>query len=776
MSRFVKKKIRSAVSADRIRFKDGEYDLDLTYITDSIIAMAIPGEGVETTWRNNINEVASMLSHYHAGSFMIYNLSEKQYDYSKFNDMCLEFPFPDHHPPPLDVLFKVILSMENWLAASPDHVAVVHCKGGKGRTGTVVACYLTFSGLFSDPEEALEYFAAKRSAISYGVTQPSQLRYVRYFSKILENRLQPVPKRLYVHRIIINEIPDFGQKHRGFCPYLELYDASVIPKRLVWSTPEETVRPYSKEEGLVIWDLSDRIVSMEGDVLIQAIHRRRKFTGDAQRRGQKKRTIDLFRCSFHTSFASEGIMQFSVDQLDGIKKSHLNRYPANFQLQIIFMLEPPPGVKRVTVAGAPISEEDELEKERIADVYMKVFKRLRSDRADRRLDVSSVRAPLVVDEAFEKRLEVMVPQPLSPSSPASAANEEECSLFEILQELPPPSRQMKKTKKKRAPRKTGRQRPVTAQPTRSTHARDNITTYHASPPPSFGNGVKGFLEFASDDSITIPSSGELPSPKPTSSSSPPPRLVVSPSSSSPSTGTPSSVVSSSPQSTTPGSSSPSPRLVAIPFAASPNKDSPPRVPTGPKPFDPHLRRKQVQGRSERQHSGRPVSESDASAVAQQALRGLQYRRELPSLPATHDAGCQATHDPLLLGEFSYVVDPTSMTDPEDLLHSSEELTLQDLDLSLCALDLSAVTSPPSPSQSPASSSISALPCSSLSVPPLSSSAPDSVISGAQHSESLIGLSSSGSNADCDEHPSLREEQPGAAEFEVNLDTAVPFER
>jgi len=25
----------------------------------------------------------------------------------------------------------------------------VHCVGGKGRTGTVIACYLTFTGLFS---------------------------------------------------------------------------------------------------------------------------------------------------------------------------------------------------------------------------------------------------------------------------------------------------------------------------------------------------------------------------------------------------------------------------------------------------------------------------------------------------------------------------------------------------------------------------------------------------------------------------------------------------
>ena len=42
------------------------------------------------------------------------------------------------------------------------NVAAVHCLGGKGRTGVVVACYLFFMGMFSSVSEALSYFAQKR--------------------------------------------------------------------------------------------------------------------------------------------------------------------------------------------------------------------------------------------------------------------------------------------------------------------------------------------------------------------------------------------------------------------------------------------------------------------------------------------------------------------------------------------------------------------------------------------------------------------------------------
>ena len=44
---------------------------------------------------------------------------------------------------------------------------------GKGRTGTLIACYLLYCGRFDDPLKALLYYKRKRFTRGGGVTQPS---------------------------------------------------------------------------------------------------------------------------------------------------------------------------------------------------------------------------------------------------------------------------------------------------------------------------------------------------------------------------------------------------------------------------------------------------------------------------------------------------------------------------------------------------------------------------------------------------------------------------
>merc|ERR1711963_938967 len=52
--------LRKKVSKDRNRYTDGTYDLDLTYITENVIAMGFPASGIESAWRNHIGEVSDM--------------------------------------------------------------------------------------------------------------------------------------------------------------------------------------------------------------------------------------------------------------------------------------------------------------------------------------------------------------------------------------------------------------------------------------------------------------------------------------------------------------------------------------------------------------------------------------------------------------------------------------------------------------------------------------------------------------------------------------------
>lgn len=128
-------------------------------------------------------------------------------------------PFPDHHPPPLDLYLKLVEMIDNWLRADDNHVAVVHCKGGKGRTGTVIVSLLYFRGECTTVEEAEQLFASMRSSKSKGVTQPSQRRYIQYFKTILVRNqfinFQPIRLRSVTIAPLLSERPILLQIFNG---------------------------------------------------------------------------------------------------------------------------------------------------------------------------------------------------------------------------------------------------------------------------------------------------------------------------------------------------------------------------------------------------------------------------------------------------------------------------------------------------------------------------------------------------------------------------------
>ena len=51
--------LRKIVSGKRNRFKNDTYDLDITYITNRVIAMSFPATGMEQMYRNSISDVRS---------------------------------------------------------------------------------------------------------------------------------------------------------------------------------------------------------------------------------------------------------------------------------------------------------------------------------------------------------------------------------------------------------------------------------------------------------------------------------------------------------------------------------------------------------------------------------------------------------------------------------------------------------------------------------------------------------------------------------------------
>ncbi|XP_063215001.1 tensin-2-like [Chroicocephalus ridibundus] len=138
------------------------FAFDLTYVTERIICLRFPGGLEEPRYRRHLREVATMLASRHRHHYTIFNLSEKRRDITRLNPKVQDFGWPDLHAPPLDKLCSICKAMEGWLRAHPQHVAVLHCKGSKGKTGVIVAAYMHYSKVSASADQALSTLTMRK--------------------------------------------------------------------------------------------------------------------------------------------------------------------------------------------------------------------------------------------------------------------------------------------------------------------------------------------------------------------------------------------------------------------------------------------------------------------------------------------------------------------------------------------------------------------------------------------------------------------------------------
>jgi hypothetical protein len=139
--------------------------LDVTYLTPRLIAMTFPTfPDSKIRSRNDAGAIKQLLEEQHGEQYMIWNCSEESYDAAFFGGRVIDVRFPGYPAPPVEMLFRVCLSVENWLQASDKNVAVIHCMTGKGRTCCIAACALAWLAEFSSPLPALAYVCERRSS------------------------------------------------------------------------------------------------------------------------------------------------------------------------------------------------------------------------------------------------------------------------------------------------------------------------------------------------------------------------------------------------------------------------------------------------------------------------------------------------------------------------------------------------------------------------------------------------------------------------------------
>ncbi|KJR81926.1 protein-tyrosine phosphatase [Sporothrix schenckii 1099-18] len=229
--------LRQIVAGPRARHD--ETGLDLCYVTSNIIATSGPSITYpQLAYRNPLDRLVAFLDRKHGDGWAIWEFRAEGTGYpdEAVYGRIRHYPWPDHHPPPFRLVPLILASMKQWLGdeyARPPgadgkqgqnkgakggeggdkktgRVAVVHCKAGKGRSGTMACSYLIAECGWT-PKQALDRFTERRMRPKFGsgVTIPSQLRWITYVDRWVR-----AGKPAYVDRAVeIVEIHFRGLRH-----------------------------------------------------------------------------------------------------------------------------------------------------------------------------------------------------------------------------------------------------------------------------------------------------------------------------------------------------------------------------------------------------------------------------------------------------------------------------------------------------------------------------------------------------------------------------------
>ena len=315
--------VKALVSKKKNRFCYDGFDLDLTYITERIIAMGMPSSHLEGLYRNPMEEVQRFLNTRHTAHYKVYNLCEER-SYPKNSFFKQEiFPFKDHEAPPLNLMKSFCEDAKKFLDEDKKNIVAVHCKAGKGRTGTMICCLLLYMNTFETAAECLQYYGMMRAENGKGVTIPSQIRYVNYFEKIIKEKM-PHPV-VFIKKIITKirmfTLPMF---HKVYTPYFKIENNGME------YSSEKKKTDFKKEDlfALVDFDIEKGFL-VEGDV---------KVTFYRDKLLKKKENI--FKFWFNTNFIPNdcNIYQFKKEEIDkACKDKECKYYSPGFKIEIHFI-------------------------------------------------------------------------------------------------------------------------------------------------------------------------------------------------------------------------------------------------------------------------------------------------------------------------------------------------------------------------------------------------------------------------------------------------------
>ncbi|XP_053236510.1 phosphatidylinositol 3,4,5-trisphosphate 3-phosphatase TPTE2-like isoform X1 [Podarcis raffonei] len=331
----LEKLTRRIVSENKRRYTKDGFDLDLTYVTARVIAMSFPSSGKQSWYRNPIKEVARFLDTKHEGHYKVYNLcSEQGYDPKIFHYRVERIFIDDHNVPTLEEMVQFTHSVMEWMLQDENNVIAIHCKGGKGKTGTMICIWLIQNSLFESAKESLQYFGKRRTDEStsskfQGVETPSQNRYVEYYAtlKWKYNLQLPKARPLEIKSIKLYAIHGVG-KGNGSDLRVKIIMEKQVVFHCVCATQENCQLFFDGENDWVVIAFECcPIVSKDVKVRFES-------SSSAIPKGYDDCAFFFW---FHTAFVEDNRLYLSRNEIDNLHKPRMwKAFREDFAVELHF--------------------------------------------------------------------------------------------------------------------------------------------------------------------------------------------------------------------------------------------------------------------------------------------------------------------------------------------------------------------------------------------------------------------------------------------------------